>query len=95
MLQRGIGNVNQMKMARCIVELERIYGIRNGSANSKGLSIGEGNNSSHDKTQKDLATEIGLDVKQLRNLKKLNTLIPELQDMVEDGEDLWDKAWWR
>lgn len=58
-----------MKMARCIGELERIYGIRKGSSNMKGLNIGEGNNSSHNKTQKDLANELGLDTKQLRNLK--------------------------
>ncbi|ERI90963.1 hypothetical protein HMPREF1982_03525 [Clostridiales bacterium oral taxon 876 str. F0540] len=29
-MQRGVGNVNPMKMARCIVELERIYGIKHG-----------------------------------------------------------------
>lgn len=31
-MQRGIGNCNPMKMAKCIMELERIYGIRQGSA---------------------------------------------------------------
>lgn len=30
-MQRGVGNVNPVKMARCIIELERIYGIRQGS----------------------------------------------------------------
>lgn len=29
-MQRGVGNVNPMKMAICIMELERIYGIKNG-----------------------------------------------------------------
>ena len=30
--QRGIGNTNGVKLARCIRELERIYGVRQGSA---------------------------------------------------------------
>lgn len=30
-------------MAKCIMELERIYGIRQGSANEKGTIIGDGN----------------------------------------------------
>ena len=29
-MQRGVGNVNPMKMAKCIMELERIYGIQKG-----------------------------------------------------------------
>lgn len=43
---------------------ERIYGIRNGSANEKGNNrIGEQNNFGH-KTQKELADEIGVSTKQ-------------------------------
>lgn len=30
--QRGIGNPNPIKLGRCIKELERIYGVRKGSA---------------------------------------------------------------
>ncbi|EPY6472018.1 hypothetical protein ACWO4B_002689 [Clostridium sporogenes] len=40
--QRDVGNVNPMKMAKCIKELERIYGIRQGSAGK--VSILDGNN---------------------------------------------------
>lgn len=29
-MQRGVGNVNPMKMAKCIKELERIYGVKQG-----------------------------------------------------------------
>lgn len=76
--QRGIGNINPMKMARCIMELERIKGVRQGSAGK--VSILEGNNFPPKKaSQKDLAEEIGLDERQLRNYKQLNSLIPELQ----------------
>ena len=81
-IQRGIGNVNPMKMAKCIIQLEKIYGIRDGSAGKRSL---EENNSCL-KTQKDFAQELGIDDSQLRNYKKLLKLIPELQDLVESGE---------
>ncbi len=78
-------------MAKCIQELERIKGIRKGSAGKVSLesdnltpkitkfsSLQDNLTSS----QKDLATEIGLDERQLRNYKQLNDLIPELQTMA-------------
>lgn len=71
-----------MKMAKCIQELERIKGIRKGSAGKVSL---DGNNFLPKSTQKDLANQIGLDERQLRNYKQLNDLIPELQTMVENG----------
>lgn len=37
------------------------------------------------KTQKDLSSEIGVSVDQLKGYKKLLTLIPELQDLVENN----------
>lgn len=42
-----------MKMARCIVELERIYGIRQGSENEKGINQYKNGhmNNSYDKSQ--------------------------------------------
>ena len=79
-MQRGIGNVNPMKMARCIIELERIYGIKNGGDRKSDL------NNSNLKSQKQLAEQIGIDQSQLANYKKLTTLIPELQELIEDGE---------
>lgn len=86
-LQRGIGNANPMKMTRCIIELERIYGIRQGSANEKGDNkIGDQNNLGDQKTQKDLAKQLNITDEQLRNYKKLTTLIPELQTMVEHND---------
>lgn len=77
--QRGIGNTNPIKFARCIVELEKVYGIQHGG------SVSSENNSPL-KTQKDLAGELGFDESQLRNYKKLLTLIPELQDSIEEGK---------
>ncbi|WP_206154975.1 hypothetical protein [Clostridium muellerianum] len=61
-------------MAKCIKELERIYGIRQGNNQNSGSEI----ISEAKKTQSDLAKQIGLDERQLRNYKQLNELISEL-----------------
>lgn len=37
-------------------------------------------------SQGDLANQLGIDDSQLRNYKKLLTLIPELQSLIEGGE---------
>lgn len=70
------------------MELERIYGIRQGSNNEKGVNqyIGDGNNFTDQKSQQDLAKQIGIDQRQLQNYKKLNDLIPELQQLVETNQ---------
>lgn len=73
-----------MKMARCIVELERIYGIRQGSAGK--VSLLESDNLTPNKTQLDLADAVGISKQQLSDYKKLNTLIPDLQELIETGE---------
>lgn len=83
--QRGIGNVNAVKMGRCLKELERIEGVRQGSANEKGDNrIGQGHNVPH-KTQEDLADEFGISLKQWKRYKSLTKLVPELQDAVQTG----------
>ena len=70
-----------------IVELERIYGVRNGSANEKGDNrISQSDNLTHQKTQVDLANDIGISKQQLSDYKKLLTLIPEFQELIETGE---------
>ncbi|UUR85195.1 ParB/RepB/Spo0J family partition protein [Clostridium perfringens] len=78
-MQRGVGNVNPMKMARCIMELERIKGIQNGGdrkSDKDNLNL---------ITQKGLAEELRISQQQLQDYKKLTKLIPELQQMVENG----------
>jgi ParB-like chromosome segregation protein Spo0J len=85
-LQRGIGNINPMKMAKCIVELERIYDIKNGGDRKSNNIRSDRNNFDLIKTQKNLAENIGIDQRQLSNYKKLLSLIPELQEMVESEE---------
>ncbi|MDU1413475.1 MAG: hypothetical protein E6929_11745 [Clostridium sp.] len=79
-MQRGVGNVNPMKMAKCIMELERIYGIRQGSAGKYHPNNSDG------KTQKNLADNMGVNQDTITNYKKLQKLIPELQDLIEEGE---------
>ena len=78
--QRVIGNSNPMKLSKCISELERIYGISHGGDRKSSV------NNSHLKTQDSLAKEFGMDESQLRNYKKLLTLIPEFQDAIEKGK---------
>lgn len=76
--QRVIGNDNPVKLGRCFKELERIYGIEyGGDRKSSGTKFNL-------KTQEDLAKEYGISTKMLSNYKKLTTLIPEIQDLVEN-----------
>jgi hypothetical protein len=66
-------------MGRIICELKRIYGIRQGSAGKSDSPLVAG------KTQSDIAEELNIDVKSYQRYKKLTTLIPELQEMVDSG----------
>ena len=68
-----------MKLARCIAELERIEGIRNGGDRKT-----DGHNVNL-KTQSDLAEQLKMSQKQLIRYKRLLDLIPELQTAVEEG----------
>ena len=73
--QRVLGNPNAMKLSRCIKEIERIYGVRNGSSNEKGNNrIGEPKVLAD---QSDVANMFGLSVDTLQNYKKLTELIPK------------------
>ena len=56
--QRGIGNPNPVKLGRCIKELERIYGVRDGSAGQAEPKVSDGNITS----QSDIADMIGISV---------------------------------
>lgn len=78
--QRGIGNANAVKLGRCIKELERIYGIKNGGdrkSEETKLPL---------KSQGELAEELDMSKVQLRKYKSLTDLIPELQSAVESGQ---------
>lgn len=87
--QRGIGNPNPMKLGRCIKELERIYGIKQGGSGFYGNRYTDNLESSNNyktlKTQEDLAKELGITVQSINNYKKLTEMIPELEDLVDTG----------
>jgi len=81
-MQRGLGNTNPVKLAKCIAELERILGIKHGNnqhTERNGHNV-------ESKTQADLAEELKMSQKQLIRYKKLLDLVPELQTAVEDGK---------
>ena len=75
--QRGDISSSSLKMGRIICELERIYGIKNGGDRKT--------NGRTEKNQSDIADELNIDVKSYQRYKKLTTLIPELQEMVDTG----------
>lgn len=78
--QRGVGNTNPVKFGRCLMELERIYGVQQG----KRTDIETFPNNS-EKSQSDLASELGISVDTLNNYKRIAQAIPEVQDLVESG----------
>ncbi|MGG7210379.1 hypothetical protein [Clostridium baratii] len=69
-----------MKMAKCIMELERIKGIQHG-----GDRKSKQDNLTLKSSQSDLAEELNISRQQLQDYKKLTNLIPELQQMIENG----------
>ena len=84
--QRGIGNPNPMKLGRCIKELERIYGIKQGGSGYYGNQYEESsNNYKTPKTEEEIAKEIGISIASLQNYKKLTEMIPELEELVDTG----------
>ena len=83
-----------MKLGRCIVFLEGYYGIQHGAKEFQGNQHAEvkrnnfaSPNTEDDsiKTQKDLAANMGIDVRTLQNYKRLAQMIPEIQDLVDTG----------
>lgn len=68
------------KVGKRIKELERIYGVREGSFNKKGINqyVGKPNYSAR---QSDIATQLGISVETLQNYKALSEMIPELDEL--------------
>lgn len=79
--QRGIGNTNPIKFGRCIKALEECYGVRQGSARRKVEDT-----MLPQLTQENLAENLDISKQSLKEYKKLLTLIPELQELVETGQ---------
>lgn len=78
--QRGNIGGSSVKLGRRIRELERIYGIREGSHGEKRLSNGQSKF-----TEEELANKLGIDINTLYRAKSLTTLPAEIQDLIEQG----------
>ena len=76
--QRGETN-NSVKMGRCIIELERLYGIRHGGSRK---SDGDASGNNCNLTQEDLADMVGMTVRNLSNYKRLAELPMAIQNMI-------------
>ena len=68
-----------VKQGRVYEKYEKLCGVRQGSAGSSDQKIFGG------VTQEQIAKELGVSTQTIRNLKKLNTLSPELQELISDG----------
>lgn len=68
---------NPMKQSRVIIEYEKLCEVKHGGSRRHNVALN---------TQKQIAEEFGITPRQMQRLKKLQDLIPELQDMVEQDE---------
>lgn len=69
-----------VKQGRWIAEYERLRGVRRGNNQHTSLR-----NNFASISQEDIAAELGVDSRTLQNLKRLNSLLPELQDIISEG----------
>lgn len=85
--QRGDVGGSAKKFGLRIKELERIYGIQNGSSSFQGNQheVVTNNSEAPKHTQEQLATQMGISVDTLHNYKILADMIPELSDLVDTG----------
>lgn len=77
--QRGVGNLNPFKLGACIKELERIYGVQNGTNQYVKRDNPMGKPS---KTQKQLMDEFKIEIHKWQRCKQMADMIPELQALV-------------
>ena len=85
--RRGEIGGSAKKVGKRIKELERLYGIQNGSTSFQGNQYEVVTNKSEapKKTQEQLAAQMGISVDTLQNYKLLSEMIPELSDLVDTG----------
>lgn len=82
MLRGDIGG-SAKKVGLRIKELERIYGIREGSAGKKSLEPNNFTPNSKPQTEQELAITMGITRQTLRNYKQLANMIPELSEQEQ------------
>ena len=86
--QRGIGNTNPIKLGACIRFLEDYYGIKHGGSTVKNENVDYKVNLN----RSDLSDLIGLNVKTIERLVRLNKLIPEIQDLISSDKISWSSG---
>ena len=85
--RRGEIGGSAKKVGKRIKELERLYGIQNGSTSFQGNQYEVVTNKSEapKKTQEQLAAQMGISVDTLQNYKILSEMIPELEELLDTG----------
>ena len=71
-----------IKQGKWLVEYERLRGVRDGRYGKRSL---DGNNSRLNTQSVIAEKELGMDTSTLRKLKRLTKLIPELQEVISEG----------
>ena len=86
-INAGYKELTGKKVGKRIKDLERLYGIQNGSTSFQGNQYEVVTNKSEapKKTQEQLAAQMGISVDTLQNYKLLSEMIPELSDLVDTG----------
>ena len=81
--QRGTVGGSEKKLTARIDELKRIYGIRNGSHGEKRVGL---SNSDNNKTFDQILADEGIDRETYFKAKKLQSLSPEIQQLIEEDK---------
>lgn len=89
--RRGEIGGSVKKVGKRIKELERLYGIRDGSAGGNGSNqyikkeLEPNSSAEAKKTQAELAAQMGMSVDTLQNYKMLADMVPEIDELVSTG----------
>lgn len=89
--RRGEIGGSVKKVGKRIKELERLYGIRDGSAGGNGSNqyikkeLEPNSSAEAKKSQAELAAQMGMSVDTLQNYKMLADMIPEIDELVSTG----------
>lgn len=86
LMQRGIGNTNPIKLARCIETLERIKGVRTGRGGDKKSNDKLSFDKNPQITQEDIAKQLGMTLRQLQRAKEVLNLPKPMQELMEKGQ---------
>ena len=78
-------HLNDVQVAKLIRMLKEEYGVRRGGYREPGLVNARGSNGENRRLTERIAGEVGLSERTVRELDKLNELVPELQALVSRG----------